>query len=275
MKNNLSNSKYSEELETAFRAASEAGEIIDKFAEEGFETDFKGDGSRVTEADRRSQEKIVEVISENFPEDGFLGEEDNLTPNGEDRVWVIDPIDGTFNYDRAFSHYCVSISLKIEGEVVLGLVYSPESSMEDTYLALKYEGAYRTSLGLDKLQRISVSNHDEIESSVFFLSSFDIYEDELQIELSILEDLARKDAVHRNLGSCALEMCLVASGEAEIQIVPLVSEWDYAAAKLIIEEAGGEVRIRDSKFPNSTEVVSTNGNLQDRVEDIIGEKFIK
>nr|WP_153550304.1 inositol monophosphatase family protein [Candidatus Nanohalobium constans] len=69
-------------------------------------------------------------------------------------------------------------------------------------------------------------------------------------------------------------MCRVASGEAEFQIVPLVHEWDYAAAKLIIEEAGGEVRIRDSKFSDSTEVVSSNGILQEKVEDIVSDNFV-
>lgn len=108
---------------------------------------------------------------------------------------------------------------------------------------------------------------------MFFLSSFDIYSGELEEELNILEKLAKKDAVHRNIGSCALEMCRVAAGEADFQIVPIVKEWDYAAAKLIIEEAGGEVRIRDSRFSDCTEVVSSNGILQDEVEGIVADRF--
>lgn len=148
---------FEEELQTAFRAGEDAGEVIDSFVENGFETEDKEDGSTVTEADRKAQEKVVEVISERFPEDGFLGEEEGLSPSGENRFWVIDPIDGTFNFDHGFSHFCVSIALKVEGETVLGVVYSPESSADDTYLAVKGEGAYRTSEGIEEAESISVS----------------------------------------------------------------------------------------------------------------------
>lgn len=122
MSDSIDNSKYFEELETGFRAAEEAVKIIDECAESGFDTEMKDDGSKVTEADKKSQEKIVEIISEDFPDDGFLGEEEDLTPNGEDRVWVVDPVDGTFNFVHGFSHYCVSIALKVDGETVLGII---------------------------------------------------------------------------------------------------------------------------------------------------------
>ncbi|MFB6100402.1 MAG: inositol monophosphatase [Candidatus Nanohalobium sp.] len=267
-------SEYLRELRTAFRAAEDAGDMIEDYAENGFETGSKEDGSKVTEADRRSQEKIVEIISEEFPDDGFLGEEQNLRPDGEDRVWVIDPVDGTFNFDHGFSHYCVSIALKVDGEVVVGLVYSPEFSLDRSYFALKDAGAYALDSGkLSDAGAITVSSHDSIEDSLFFLTLFDIYEGELEAEMDILEELARRDAVHRQLGSCALEMCRVAAGEADFAVNAIVTEWDWAAAKLIIEEAGGEVRVRDSKFPDSTEVVSSNGVLQEEVEEIVSNSF--
>lgn len=266
--------EYKRELMIGFEAAEEAGKIIEEYAENGFNAEKKKDGSKVTEADLKSQERIVEIISENFPEDGFLGEEEDLTPEEEDRAWVIDPVDGTFNFDRGFSHYCVSIALKLDGETVMGIVYSPESSIESTYIAVRDEGAFKSSSNdLNDIEEISVSKQDRIEDSVFFLSSFDIYSGELEEELNILENLAKEDAVHRNIGSCALEMCRVASGEADFQIVPIVKEWDYAAAKLIVEEAGGEVRVRDSRFSDCTEVVSSNGVLQDEVERIVSDRF--
>ena len=266
-------SKYSKELETMFEAAEEAGKIIDEFPEEGFETERKNDGSKVTEADRRSQEKIVEIISEKFPSDGFLGEEEHLTPEDEERVWVIDPIDGTFNFDSGFNHFCISIALKIEDEVVVGLVYSPESSLDKTYFAVKGGGSYMTDDSIEEAEQISVSEKSVLRDSIFFLSLYDIYEGELEAELQILEELAKKDCVHRQLGSCALEMCKIAAGGAEFQINPIIREWDYSAAKLIIEEAGGEVRIRDSKFPGCTEIISSNGLLQEKSERALGNHF--
>jgi len=271
---NMNKLAYSKELQTAFKAAQEAGNIIDNYSEKGFETERKSDGSKVTEADRKSQEKIVEVISNEFPDDGFLGEEEHLTPGDEDRVWVIDPIDGTFNFSKSFQNYCVSIALKEDDEVIVGVVFSPESSLDKTYFAVRGESAFTTDSGIDSSEPISVSNQSEIEDSLFFMSSFDIYEGQLDSELSLLRDFAERGAIHRQIGSCALEMCRVAEGSVGFQLTPIVKEWDYAAAKLIVEAAGGEVRIRDSKFPNCTEVVCSNGILQDEVEQVVGDIFV-
>jgi myo-inositol-1(or 4)-monophosphatase len=270
----LVRSNYFSELKSCFNAAKKAGKIIDNYSKNDFDVKKKKDGSKVTEADKKSQEKIVEIISEEFPEDGFLGEEEDLTPSNQERIWVVDPLDGTFNFAKDFSHYCTSIALKKDGEIKLGMVFSPCSANEPTYLAVKNCGAFKTpSNKLENTTQVSVSSQSQINDSLFFLSSFDTYEGQLDAELSVFRDLAKEGAVHRQLGSCALEMCRVAAGEADFQVTPVVKEWDYAAGKLIVEEAGGEVRIRDSRFPGCTEVISSNGFLQDEVEEIVSDGF--
>lgn len=273
MVSSFEGSGFFEELETAFEAAEKAGRIIDEFVEEGFETSEKSDGSKVTEADLRSQEKIVEVISGEFPEDGFLGEEEDLSPEGEDLIWVIDPIDGTFNFDKGFSHLCVSIALEVGGEPVVGVVYSPEGSVEDSYFAVKGFGAYRTSGRLEEGERISVSGKKSLDGAMFFLSLFDIYEGELEAEMNVLESLATEGAVHRQLGSGALELARLAAGEVDFYVNPIAKHVDFAAARLIVEEAGGSFRLRESRFPEDREIIASNGLLQDEVEDIVGDVF--
>lgn len=273
----LKNSEFFEELEVALEAAEEAGTIIKKYGSnrEKMESSRKEYGDAVTEADIRSQEAIVEKISENFPDDGFLGEENHLTPEGESRVWIIDPVDGTFNFEKGLPYFCVSIALEVDGEIVLGVVHSPESSLGKTYIALKQGGsfAFETGETLEDGNRISVNNHDSIGESLFSATIHEIYEGEFDREIAVMKNLAREGAVQRQLGSCALETCLVAAGELSFLINPVIKKWDYAAGKIIVEEAGGEVRVRDSCFPDSTELIASNGELQKEVEKVVGDSF--
>ncbi|MDY6766298.1 MAG: inositol monophosphatase family protein, partial [Candidatus Nanohaloarchaea archaeon] len=93
----------------------------------------------VTEADHAVQETVVETIAAEFPGDGFLAEEDDLRPEGEDRVWVIDPIDGTTNFAHGFPYYCTSIALQVDGEPVVGVVNRPPQ--EELFTAVRGGGA--------------------------------------------------------------------------------------------------------------------------------------
>lgn len=265
----IKDSECFQELRTAFQAAEEAGEIIDKFFRNGFDDWEKDDGSAVTEADLRSQQKIVEIISEEFPEDGFLGEEEHLEPEGEERVWVIDPLDGTFNFEKDWPHFCVSIALEIDGEPVVGVVYSPVSVLEKSYFAIKDEGAFVTDEGLEEAEKISVSDHEKIEDSLFFLTWFEWYEGEFEREKEMFEELAYGQGVQRQLGSCALEMCRLAKGQVDYLVNIVCKHVDFAAGRLILEEAGGEVSVEEQDEFRYLDLVASNGVLQEEVEEIV------
>lgn len=268
-------SSYQEEVKTAYEAAVSAGKKIDKYHREGFDKERKDNGSLVTEADKNSQKIIKNKIQESFNEDGFLGEESNLYTGNSDRIWVIDPLDGTFNFDKGFKQFCISIALKVEGEVVLGIVYSPDTSNSNSYFAVKNQGSYKINENLENLTRISISSKKEFKEATFFLTTFDIYEDEIEKETNLLTELASRGGVQRQLGSCAIEMCKVASGQVDMQINPLSEEWDYSAGKIIIEEAGGQVEISKSVFDSKKQIISSNGFLQHDLKEIVGERFLR
>lgn len=267
----IENSRYSKELETALDAAEKAGNLIEKYAENGFEDWKKEDDSAVTEADIASQEIIVENIKEIFPDDTFLGEEENLTPGKEDRVWVIDPIDGTFNFKKGMDFYCVSIGFEVDGETKVGVVHSPQTSLNETYYAVENDGAYLVNS--KGIERLSTSTHNTVEESVIYAHLLNVYEENLERDKAFLTDLMKKGGVTREIGTCALEMCKVALGRADGSVHAIVKPWDFTAAKLIIEEAGGEVRVRESSFPESFEVVSSNGEIQEELEETVSEYY--
>jgi myo-inositol-1(or 4)-monophosphatase len=267
----IQESKYQKELKVALEAAESAGKVIDGYAENGFQDDKKDDSSFVTEADVEAQKRIVSEIKKDFPEDGFLGEEEHLKPDGEERVWIIDPVDGTFNFRKNFGYQCVSIALQVEEETVIGVVHCPETSLNKTYVAAKNQGSYVLKSGekLEEATRIETSSHEKIQDAVYFATMFDIYENEIELEQEVVKKLAKKGGFHRQLGACAIEMCYVAEGKADLMYNPIAKKWDYAAAKLIIEEAGGKVRTQKSQFPNSYEIATTNGKIQKELEKLL------
>lgn len=265
-------SGYREELETAINASETAGNTVDRAVGGKIANWNKDDGSYVTEIDLKCQEKIIETISESFPDDGFQGEEEDASPDGEERVWVIDPIDGTFNFRKNMDFYCVSIALKVDDEAKVGVVYSPENSLNELYYAVKGEGAYIQEDDR-KSRKLQTSKQDKISDSAVYAHLLNVYEENLERDKNFLTDLMNEGGVTREIGTCALEMCKVASGRADGSVHAIVKEWDFRASKLIVEEAGGTVRVRESWPTSSYEVVSTNGVIQRDLEKTVSDHF--
>jgi len=157
----------------------------------------------------------------------------------------------------------------------VGVIHLPESSLGKTLFAVKRGGAYKMENGedIEETVRIETSEHESIEDSLFFLTTSDMYEGEYELEEKVFAELVDRNAVHRQLGSAAIELAFLASGQVECFINPISKKWDYSAGKVIVEEAGGEVRTRESRFPDSYEVIASNGKIQDNVEPVVGETF--
>lgn len=255
--------EFSDELETAKEATHKAGEVMERYRQDGFEVERKGSRTDfVTEADREAQKKTVNVLSEEFPEDGFLGEEDGLNPDGEDRVWAIDPIDGTMNFVHGFPYYCVSIALLVDGESQVGVVSTP--ALDETYHAVRGEGAFSEE-GALSVSGTSDSHDALVSTGVYSWAS----EETKEHQLNIVRDLVDTPISFRFAGASALEYCHIASGFFDGKLQVLAKPWDVEAGTLLVEEAGGEVRKRDSVVDGFVEVVASNGPLQEELEDIL------
>lgn len=263
--------QYKRELDAALEAAERAGEIMDRYQENGVDVKNTKDSHLdiVTAADHECQDTIVEKLSDEFPQDGFIGEED-LDDSDSNRVWIIDPIDGTTNFQRGFPYYCTSIALRIDGEMTVGVVHSPESSLDRTFAAVQDYGAFEIVDGERK--KLSVSDHSSIKGAMVVVG-----EDEHAPALQPLVQETQKRVLNsggqlRHMVAGALDISMVAAGVFDA-CLHHCRVWDMAAASVILREAGGKVDYHDREADNLLETVSTNGNVQEEfVEMYEGSK---
>src|SRR5467141_1609497 len=147
---------FERELDLATRVAREAGILLKSNFGKTQDVQYKGRIDLVTEMDHRSEELILGRLGDAFPGDGFLAEERGRDSSTSDRVWIIDPLDGTVNYAHEYPVFCVSIALQVAGELVVGAVYNP--LLDEMYAARRGGGAtlngqQRRVTKVDKLEQ--------------------------------------------------------------------------------------------------------------------------
>lgn len=193
----------------------------------------KGTSSNlVTSNDVAVQNFLQKKLSEYFPSSGFYCEEGDVKDLSKDYIWIIDPIDGTTNYARHISVCCISVALEHKGEIILGVVYNPYQKM--MFEAEKGKGAF--------LNGKPIHPSDKAMKDCVLYTAFSAYEkDKSHRAFQFAESVFPHVNDLRNTGSAAFEICSVACGRGDLFIELKLQVWDYAAASLIIKEAGGAI----------------------------------
>ena len=119
--------------------ARQAGALLREFYAKGVETEYKGDVDLVTEADRASEQLIVEKLKAAFPAHGVYGEEGTRSGLESEYRWYVDPLDGTTNFAHSYPCFCVSIALAQRDRVIAGAIYNP--IYNELFTAARGEGA--------------------------------------------------------------------------------------------------------------------------------------
>jgi histidinol-phosphatase len=220
---------FEREMETAKLLVQQAGTMALDYQRRGVTTETKHDNSPVTAADRACEALIVEGIAREFPADGVVGEEGANRESRSGRKWIIDPIDGTKDFVRGIPLWAVLIGLEQDGEIVAGAAYSPRQEM--LLWAGKGEGTWRADG-----TRVHVSNIADPSQAVLSFNGFNKPGVD-RLAPRLLPWVQGFWAV-RGLGG-AVDAMLVAQGQADVWIEPTAQPWDFAALKILIEEAGG------------------------------------
>jgi myo-inositol-1(or 4)-monophosphatase len=216
------------ELEIATRAAKEAGQILKRGWEHEIEVSYKADRSVVTKIDQESEDKIIHIIKDSFPNHKIIAEESGVS-GSSDYCWYVDPLDGTNNYSRRIPICGVNIALSVKGKITVGVFYNPFT--DELYTASNGEGTHLN----DKV--IVTSAVSELAKAV--ISAGYTRDFEVRDRYVTLTRLVTDTQTKREYGSGAYEFALVASGRLDGVVCLGLKSWDIAAGKILVEEAGG------------------------------------
>lgn len=218
----------------------------------------KPDATPVTDADKATEKKIREILSQFRPDDLVIGEEFGAPESTEGNYyWVIDPIDGTKNFMRGIPVWATLIALlSPDHKVVAGVVSAPALSRR--WSAAEGNGAYLSAPAINTgAKRIHVSKVSNIEDAQLSYSDLIGWGNRKNSFLELQDKVWRT----RGLGDFWSHM-LVAEGAVDVAAEPLLALWDMAALDIIIREAGGRfTNIEGIDGPHSKSGVSSNGLL--------------
>jgi myo-inositol-1(or 4)-monophosphatase len=221
-------------LNIAIRAARSAGDLILRSSDNvgQLRIDQKGKNDFASEVDRAAEREIINIIRTAYPDHAILAEESGQH-QGNDFVWVIDPLDGTTNFLHGFPQYAVSIALKYKGRLEVAVIYDP--LRDELFTAKRGGGAMLNS------RRLRVTNQLSMKGALIgtgFPFKTDLH---LDAYVGMFKAISMEAAGIRRAGAAALDLAYVAAGRLDGFWEIGIMEWDMAAGILLIKEAGGVV----------------------------------
>lgn len=260
-------SNLSPNLNVMLRAAEKAARSLNRdFGEvENLQVSRKGPGDFVSAADKRAEQIIYDELSVTRAGFGFLMEEsgEHKGTDGEHR-FIVDPLDGTTNFLHGIPHWCISIGLEKNGEMIAGLILDPIKN--EVFTAEKGNGAFTGK------RRLRVSSRNELAMSVICGGDCVRRTPETKARLlKGIEKVINSTAGFRRSGSAALDLAYVAAGRYEGFWENNLAPWDTAAGTLIVREAGGAVAsLKGDANPVYGEILlASNMALHNTLKDML------
>lgn len=229
---------FNEELIAAKVAARNAGKILMKYYKsEDNKVKMKGIDNPVTIADNEADEYLSDFLIGEFPNDGWLSEEtvDTEERLSKDRVWIVDPLDGTKEFIEGIPHFSVSIAMVYDGHPVVGVIYNPAT--DEMFSCQKNKGVYLNG------KKVNVGQKTNLLDASITVSRSELKRKEWEPYRNDFKSI-------NPIGSVAYKLALVSSGNYDIftTIAPK-NEWDICAGDCLISEAGGVFKtINDKKI---------------------------
>jgi myo-inositol-1(or 4)-monophosphatase len=255
--------------------ARQAGALLRGFYAKGVTTEYKGDVDLVTQADRESEQLIVDKLKAAFPSHGVYGEEGTRDSLESEYRWYVDPLDGTTNFAHGFPVFCVVLGLErrhaglaadADGEMVAGVIYDP--LRDEMFSVERGRGAWLNQ------RQISVSKVASMQESLTG-TGFPSKKRHDSPNVHFYQEITLRSHGVRRAGSAALDLAYVACGRLDGYWEFNLNPWDTSAGYLLIEEAGGAVTHFDGgRFTlDSREVLATNGLIQGEMVHLFTEMF--
>ena len=255
------------ELEVARRLAREAGAILMEFYRGETEVQWKGYDDPVTAADHAANEMLVRELHRHFPEDAILSEElpDDKARLAHERVWMVDPMDGTKQFIERLDEFAVMIGLAVAGEPKVGVVYNPAT--DRMYYAAPGTGAFVEEKWTTKRLRVSDTNDPAKMVAALSRSHHNPATDHICRQLGIEQGVRS--------GSVGLKLGLIAEGRAHVYIntKPRTMQWDTCGPEAILHAAGGmltdvnghALKYNVPELRNLGGIIASNGTIHEKM----------
>lgn len=239
-------------LQVATEAVRESGEALATLARRLDAFEISDRAATMQEAVLASEMAIIGRIKHAFPEHGILSEELGEIRQTSGYRWIVDPLDGTVNFSRAITEYCISVALERRGTIILGLLHDP--AVGHVWLAEKDQGVTRDDVP------VAASTVTDL-SDMLLATDNSLNRKARQSNFETLAKICNQVRHVRIMGSGALHLARIANGEIDAYFKTKFNYWDYAAGILMVKEAGGSVTDFQGKplTGASKSIVASNG----------------
>ena len=222
----------------------------------------KAPGDFVTASDKKVEIIIKELEKSDY---SFLTEETGSIEGKEkNKKWIIDPIDGTFNFMNGLPHFAISLGYEENGEITTGIIFDPIKN--EMFAAHKGAGAYLNNT------RIRVSNKSDFQSSCIVTGGPKSGSKAKEAILEEYKKISMKTNAHiRKSGSAALDMAYVAAGRYDAYWQREINYWDIAAGIILIKESGGFVEnIKQEEFGlKKVDIIASNSKIHQELRKML------
>jgi len=241
--------------------------LIRDFGEiENLQVSSKGPGDFVTSADKRTEKILIEELQKAHPEYGIITEEKGtINKSNTKNRWIIDPIDGTFNFMNGIPQFAISIGYEEESEIKCGVIFNPITN--EMFCAEKGNGAYLNN------SRIRVSNQNKIKDSLIVTGGPKAASKIKDKIFSEYVNVSNNVSNVRKFGSAALDVAYVACGRFDGYWQRELNYWDIAAGIIILKEAGGFIDFfeEDKNVPLKKNILASNSFIHEELRELINK----
>lgn len=220
-----------DDVSLALALVSAAGELAARMRAEGMSTEFKTSVSDVVSAaDRAAEELVMTALRHCRPDDGIVGEEGANHAGGSGREWVIDPVDGTYNFLSGMHYWCSALALRSGSDALIGAVHQPAT--DETWVAAPGQPT--------RLNGIPVPGLVDRPLAEVSLATY-LHPGSTEVPAILEPTLAmiRAVATPRILGSGSIDLAGVASGRIGVWAQRETADWDWYPGQALVRGAGG------------------------------------
>ena len=253
------------QINLMYKASMKASKaLIRDFGEiEKLQVSEKGPGDFVTASDKRAEKILIDELKKT--EYSFLTEETgSIEGKFKNKKWIIDPIDGTFNFLNGLPHFAISLAYEENGEVISGIIFDPIKN--EMFIANQGSGAYLNN------SRIRVSNKSKLKSACLVTGGPKSFSKAKETILNEYKKVSMETDAHiRKSGSAALDLAYVAAGRYDGYWQRELNYWDIAAGIIILRESGGFIENMNEKEFNSkkVDIVASNSKIHKELRDLL------